>query len=211
MPNVNQAAKAWELELSRRVGEAVQTRRKALKLTAQQLAQRTRDLGYPVSRVAISKIEGNLRAGKLDIAELLVLAVALEIPPALLLFPTFPDGTVELLPGSRPSTLKARAWICGDAPIPLRVHGDGISGQIARPNMGVGLVGAVASRTNLDTDIANFRRAEQVQETAGDVMAVESIRRTIDSLGERLFSLETQIAEAKAALWGTSVEDESDA
>jgi hypothetical protein len=77
--------------------------------------------------------------------------------------------------------------------------------------MGVGLVGAVASRTNLDTEIANFRRAEQVQETAGDVMAVESIRRTIDSLGERLFSLETQIAEAKAALWGTSVEDESDA
>jgi transcriptional regulator with XRE-family HTH domain len=125
-------------------GDAVQRRRKALRMTAQQLAEKTRGLGYPVSRVAISKIEGNLRAGKLDVAELLVLAVALEIPPSLLLLPTFPDGAVELLPGLRPSTLKAREWLCGDAPIPVRVRGDGISGHIARPNMGVGLVGAVA-------------------------------------------------------------------
>jgi hypothetical protein len=62
----------------------------------------------------------------------------------LLLFPTFPDGAVEVLPGQSRPTLRAREWICGDAPIPLKVHGDGISGQIARPNMGVGLVGAVA-------------------------------------------------------------------
>ena len=48
----------------------------------------------------------------------------------LLLFPTFPDGAVEVLPGQSPPTLKAREWICGDAPIPLKVHGDCISGQI---------------------------------------------------------------------------------
>jgi transcriptional regulator with XRE-family HTH domain len=206
MPNINQGAKSWELELSERVGRAVQMRRKALKMTAQQLAEKTRELGYPVSRVAISKIEGNLRAGKLDVAELLVLAVALEIPPALLLLPTFPNGAVELLPGLNASTFKARKWICGDAPILVMVHADGISGQIARPNMGVGLVGAVASRASLDTDIANLRHLELAY---GDD-AVESTRRMIESFVERLSSLEAQITEAQSALWGTSVEDESD-
>src|ERR1700748_983894 len=130
---------------------------------------------------------------------------------ALLLFPTFPDGAVEVLPGQSPPTLRAREWICGDAPIPLKGHGDGISGQIARPNMGGGLVGAVVSRATLDADIANFRRTGLSQEAAGDVTAVASTRRTIESLVDQLSSLETQITEARSALWGTSTEDLNDA
>src|SRR5271156_1850620 len=107
MPNVDKVAKAWEMELAGRVGAAIKARRNALELTAVDLAERTKALGYPVNRVAISKIEGNLRAGKLDVAELLVLAVALAIPPALLLLPTFPNGAVGVLPGLNASTLKA--------------------------------------------------------------------------------------------------------
>jgi transcriptional regulator with XRE-family HTH domain len=206
MPNVDEAAKAWEMKLAGRVGDAIKARRNALKLTAVDLAERTKALGYPVNRVAISKIEGNLRAGKLDVAELLILAVALEIPPALLLLPTFPDGAVELLPRSSTSTLKAREWICGDAPLPVTVHGDGVSGQLARPNMGVGLVGAVVSRARLDADIANFRRTGLSQEAAGDEVSAESTRRTIESLVEQLSSFETQITEAQTALWDTSTE-----
>ncbi len=88
-----------ELRLSGVLGVAVLWRRKALKLTALQLAERTKALGYPITRVAISKIEGNKRAGKLDLAELLTLAAALEIPPALLLFPDYPsDDRAEVLP-----------------------------------------------------------------------------------------------------------------
>ncbi|MCH9668944.1 MAG: helix-turn-helix domain-containing protein [Actinomycetia bacterium] len=92
MPNIDPVVKAWELDLAARLGQAVQTRRNALGLTAQQLAQRTADLGYPITRVAISKIEGNKRAGKVDVAELIVLAKALEMPPVLLLYPGFPEG-----------------------------------------------------------------------------------------------------------------------
>lgn len=92
MPNIDPVGKAWELDLAARLGQAVQTRRNALGLTAQQLAQRTADLGYPITRVAISKIEGNMRAGKVDVAELIVLAKALEMPPVLLLYPGFPEG-----------------------------------------------------------------------------------------------------------------------
>jgi hypothetical protein len=144
-----------------------------------------------------------------DVAELLALAVALEIPPALLLFPTFPDGSVDVLPVSTPSTIKAREWLCGDAPLPVTVHAEGISGQFARPNMGVGLIGVVASRASIDALLANSRQAEQAEGTSRH--AVESARRTTESLVEQLSSVERQIAEAQAALWGTSTEDLNDA
>lgn len=111
-----------------------------------------------------------------------------------------------MLPGSSPSAIKAREWLCGDAPLPVTVHADGISGQFARPNMGVGLVGAVASRAIIDANLANSRQTEQAEGTSRH--AVESARRTTESLVDQLSSVERQIAEAPAALWGTSVEDE---
>jgi transcriptional regulator with XRE-family HTH domain len=107
MPNVDAGAKAWELGLAGRVGTAIQVRRKQLNLTAQQLAERTKSLGYPISRVAISKIEGNKRAGKFDVAELLVIAAALRVPPLQLLFPDEPDDDIEMLPGQRTPRLQA--------------------------------------------------------------------------------------------------------
>ena len=78
-----------------------------------ELAERAADLGYPMTRVAISKIEGNSRAGKLDVAELLVLAAVLHIPPALLLAPDFPDGKVETRPGHSVDSREAVAWFSG--------------------------------------------------------------------------------------------------
>lgn len=146
MPNVDSSAKRWETELSRRIGAAVQARRKAMGLTAQQLAERTKGLGYHVTRVAISKIEGNLRAGKLDVAELLVLAAALDIPPALLLYPGFPSGVVELLPDDRQaSNYDALKWLAGERPMPLR-RADAKPGAVPEPNLGTQLIAAVAER-----------------------------------------------------------------
>lgn len=99
MPNIDPRAKAWEETLSARVGATVQRLRTELGLTAVQLSERTRELGYPISRVAITKIENNSRAGKLDVSEWIVLAYALDVPPGALLYPDLPDGTVEVLPG----------------------------------------------------------------------------------------------------------------
>lgn len=113
MPNIDEEARRWELDLAGRVGRAVSARRKKLRMTAVVLADRTKELGYPITRVTISKIENNARAGKIDVAELLVLAVALEIPPALLLFPDFPDGKAEVLPGIEASGEAAVRWLSG--------------------------------------------------------------------------------------------------
>jgi transcriptional regulator with XRE-family HTH domain len=114
MPHIDQSAKTWEMELSGRIGAAVQARRNALKLTAQQLAERTRALGYLVTRVAISKIETNNRAGKFDVAELLVLAAALDLAPVQLIFPDLVDGPVQVLPNRTVTSANAVAWFAGD-------------------------------------------------------------------------------------------------
>jgi transcriptional regulator with XRE-family HTH domain len=114
MPNIDEGARAWELGLTARAGTAVRARRKTLKLTAVQLAERTKQLGYPITRVAITKIEGNTRAGKLGVAELVTLAEALEASPLELLYPGPPDRRIDYLPGRSASTLDASTWFVGE-------------------------------------------------------------------------------------------------
>lgn len=116
MPKVDETAKQWQKELAARAGNAVRERRKVLNLTAAGLAKRTAELGYPVSRVAIGKLENNHREGKFDLAELVVLAAALGIPPVMLIYPDLPHGQVEVLPEINCDAADAVGWFCGDSP-----------------------------------------------------------------------------------------------
>jgi transcriptional regulator with XRE-family HTH domain len=147
MPKVNEAAQAWELGLSERVGKAVRARRAELELTADQLQELTAVLGYPVHRVAISKIENNKRAGKLDVAELVALATALEIPPLELLFGGPPGDTIDYLPTQPTSTLDAIVRFTGD--LPQRQVG-AISVQLEAIRVAMA---PLAGRGNLTTEI----------------------------------------------------------
>jgi transcriptional regulator with XRE-family HTH domain len=190
MPNIDRGAKAWELNLAERVGKAVQKRRNALKLTAQQLAQRTAGLGYPITRVAISKIEGNKRAGKLDVAELLVLAQALEVPPALLLFPDYPDGPVQGLPGCERKGVEAVWWV---------------SGRRARSETsGVDLVGLVEQRADTMWELNKLDRMllEVMMAHPKDARATEAVNRQIQMNERQLKILEADIRRTKGELWG---------
>jgi transcriptional regulator with XRE-family HTH domain len=190
MPNVDPGAKAWELNLAERVGKAVQKRRNVLKLTAQQLAQRTAELGYPVTRVAISKIEGNKRAGKFDVAELLVLAQALEIPPALLLFPDYPDGTVQGLPGREAESVAAVWWVSG-----RRARGE---------TSGVDLVDLVEQRADIMWELNKFDRMlmERMLTNPKDAKATDAVKRQTQLSERQLEILEADIRRTKDELWG---------
>lgn len=115
MPIIDPAAKKWELDLSERVGRAVSIRRKALGMTAMEVADKTAGLGYPITRQAVAKIENNNRAGKVDVAELIVLAAALDVSPLQLLYPDLVDGPVEVLPGYEVTSLRAADWFAGNA------------------------------------------------------------------------------------------------
>ena len=101
--------------LHRRIAAAIKSAR--ANRSAQWLADETERLGYPISRAAIANYESGRKKG-LDVAELLVLAAALRIPPLTLLFPQLPDGPVELLPGVETTSWDAAAWFSGEASSP---------------------------------------------------------------------------------------------
>src|SRR5258705_3974854 len=86
----------WAEGLHRRMAAAIKAARASR--SAQWLADETERLGYPISRAAIANYESGRKKG-LDVAELLVLAAALRIPPLTILFPELPDGQVEVLSG----------------------------------------------------------------------------------------------------------------
>ena len=194
MPSIDGRAKAWELELSGRVGAAVQARRKALKLTALDLADKCRGLGYPITRVAISKIETNNRRGKLDVAELLVLAVALEVPPALLLFRDFPDGHVETVPGRETESRVAVKWFSGV--LPSMWHSPGA--RDPELNDGAVLVQLVEFAAGTDARLqAQIKRASKDSSPKAAEEAQE-LQETRERLAQKH---DNDIRGVRAALW----------
>ena len=195
MPNIDADAKAWELDLASRVGRAVLARRKALGLSAVQLAARTDDLGYPITRVTISKIENNARAGKVDVAELLVLAAALDMPPVLLVFPDFPRGEVRPIPGSDSFSAEAVRWVSGEAVLPPTVDLDGpLRAQPSNP--GVDFIGEVANLNDHLRFLYVLANAEQSGITPDEL---EGMKRRYSADGARI---RHALEEARSKLWG---------
>lgn len=81
-------------------------------MSAQQLADRTAELGYPLTRSTIASLESG-RRGTVTLADLLVLAMALDVPPVALVFPVGRVASVEPLPGVTDDPLAAAEWWSG--------------------------------------------------------------------------------------------------
>jgi transcriptional regulator with XRE-family HTH domain len=112
----NTKVTAWEMELSKRVGVAVNAARTARGLSARQLADRTKELGYPIARATISTIENNLEGKRITVAAVMVLALALGVAPVQLLYPELPDGPVRLWPNAptEHASITAALWFSGE-------------------------------------------------------------------------------------------------
>ncbi|UVO14643.1 helix-turn-helix domain-containing protein [Mycobacterium sp. SVM_VP21] len=86
--------------------------RKAVGWSASRLSDRCRELGVPIHRVALGKMETGERTPTVD--ELTVIAAALNTSPAMLLFGTdLVEGSVALLPSLRTSADHALQWFSG--------------------------------------------------------------------------------------------------
>jgi transcriptional regulator with XRE-family HTH domain len=83
-------------------------------MSAQKLADRCSELGLPVPRAVIANLENGHRES-VTVAELLVMAAALEVSPAELLFPFGESLAAEFLPGGRARVLDAARWLGGFA------------------------------------------------------------------------------------------------
>jgi transcriptional regulator with XRE-family HTH domain len=101
----------WAKALHERIAQAIRDARQGI--SAQQLADATKRLGYPISRNQIANYESH-RKQTLDVAELIVLATALRVPPITLLFGGHPNDEVEVLPGQHEPMVSALAWFTGD-------------------------------------------------------------------------------------------------
>lgn len=104
-------SKNWAEEQSARIAETIKRLRG--KRSGQWLSDRTNQIGHRVSRTAISELENGKRKS-VTTAELCVLAWALDVPPAQLLFPALPDGVVEVVPNVTTRSVFAATWFTGE-------------------------------------------------------------------------------------------------
>lgn len=113
----------WATSVAKAVGRRVAHHRartldaQGRKLTTQGLADRTAELGHPMDRSVIAKLEKGHRH-TITVPDVLVLAQALEVPPVLLIFPVGQERSVETLPDKTLSTWEAAKWFIGEEPWP---------------------------------------------------------------------------------------------
>jgi hypothetical protein len=107
----------------RRVRENLVRLRGERQLTTQGLAARLTDLGRPIRADGITKIEAGQR--RVDVDDLVALAIALEVnPSALLLPPRVDDEPVPLVGEVAPPAWGAWQWADGRYPLPTRSGDD---------------------------------------------------------------------------------------
>lgn len=108
----------WSSNIADTVGQQVKRfrERPEWKLSAQALADRTRDLGYEVKRSVIANLESG-RRGTVSVADVLVLAAALDVPPSLLVFPIGTQKVMHALPGVTVDPWAAHQWWLGSRQI----------------------------------------------------------------------------------------------
>jgi len=105
MPQVD-----WSAQLTTRI--AAEIRRLRGDRSAQWLSDKTAELGCRVARSRISDLEVGRRT-RIGLEELLLLARALGVSPALLALPLGREDVVEVLPGREPETWSAVKWFAG--------------------------------------------------------------------------------------------------
>ena len=113
----------WSSRIAASVGERVAyfreriTDERGRKLTAQGLADRCTQLGLPLTRPTVAKLEKGLR-DTITVGEVQVLAAALGVPPIALVYPLGQRQAVEILPGTQAETWAAVKWFTAEGPFP---------------------------------------------------------------------------------------------
>ncbi|MGI8615292.1 MAG: helix-turn-helix domain-containing protein [Actinomycetota bacterium] len=97
------------------VAEQVSRWRTRRRLTVEQLAERVTALGGRMGRVTLTKLENGGRGVSLD--EALLLAAALNVPPALLFFGLEHEPRVAVVPKSVIHPDLAAQWLAGTGPL----------------------------------------------------------------------------------------------
>jgi transcriptional regulator with XRE-family HTH domain len=93
------------------------------KMSVQKLADKTDELGMLIPRSVLANLESG-RRDTISVAEVLVLAAALDVTPIDLICPAGFDKQTEMLPGAMMDPLSAMRWFTGEWK--LDIHDDGV-------------------------------------------------------------------------------------
>lgn len=105
----------WEDHVTATVADEVRRRRKELRWSAQDLADRCEEIGYPIPRNVIANMESGRRA-VLPLVEVMVLAKALRMSPISLIYPVGYVDEVRQLPYEDPRPAwDALQWFTGSS------------------------------------------------------------------------------------------------
>ncbi|MFG6193372.1 helix-turn-helix domain-containing protein [Nonomuraea sp. JJY05] len=113
----------WAADLARVVAGEVRRHRQRRGLSAQQLADACAEAGLPIGRSVLANFE-NGRRPTISLAELLVLARALRVPPILLVLPLGYAEMIEMVPDAHMTVWDAFDWFVGSAPLYRREEGE---------------------------------------------------------------------------------------
>ncbi|MBO0917504.1 helix-turn-helix domain-containing protein [Streptomyces laculatispora] len=106
------SAPDWSTRLALSIAAEVRRHRQAQGLSAQQLSDRCAAIGMPIQRSVLANLESGRRT-TVTVAEVLVLAHALGVPPGVLMFPVGHESQSESLPGGYMEPYAAVEWISG--------------------------------------------------------------------------------------------------
>ncbi|MYV98382.1 helix-turn-helix transcriptional regulator [Streptomyces sp. SID3343] len=106
----------WVAGIAALLGAQVRRYRKERGMTTQQLAETCAALGADVPASVIGNVETGRRAS-FGVAELLVVAKALDLAPVNLLFPLGRQETVQVLPDSEVPVWDAVTWFTDETPL----------------------------------------------------------------------------------------------
>lgn len=127
-----------------------------------------------------------MRSGKIDVAEVLVLARVLEIPPTLLLFPSVStDGPEEVLPGYFARNEDVARWMAGVISYPQRWDwaSSSVVGEPEPPNSGVVLMELTSLLDTMLDSRANL--LDHLERVEGDDAEVVNARHPLHLDGRR--------------------------
>ena len=103
----------WEATTTNRIGDRVRRLRAEQRMSAQALADECEQLGYPIPRSTIAKLERGNRSA-VPVQEVAILARALDVPPVDLLFDIGAgDAPVNVVPGESMTPAEAVEWWSG--------------------------------------------------------------------------------------------------
>ena len=208
---------AWPRDLVAAVGREVKrlTRRDGQRpLTAQQLSDLMTQLGTPMTRTTVSDLLNERRGAHLTVPELVSLGRILDVPPALLAFPGYPDAPIVVGEDVWATSENLVRWASGrevGPGMPRATAKDGTKLYFEQSGKWRRLVEAVEERAQLDTTLVELvdsfadlveldsLTAQQRLVIAGLAQAAEESRNKLRELNARIQTLGGVVEESDGA------------